>query len=468
MSEAARQLAFEEVNIGPQPGPQTDFMMTTADIAIYGGAAGGGKTFGLLLDDIRHYNIPAFASVTFRRNATQIRNEGGLWDESMKLYPYLAGDPVKAFLTWTFPSGARARFAHLEYESTVLDWQGTAIPLLKFDELTHFSMAQFFYMLTRNRSTCGIRPYVRATCNPDPDSWVRKFIDWWIGEDGYPIKERAGKIRWFIRRDEKLYWANDPSDLYLKFGAGADIRPKSVTFIPSKLEDNKILMEKDPGYEANLLAQDRVTRARLRDGNWNVRATAGTLFQRKWFRIVETIPGGWVKIVRFWDRAATKPNETNKDPDWTRGIKIYLYPNGRWLIADLKSERDTPGRVETLIKNTASHDGGNTVIVCQQDPGSAGVAEAEYFKRMLIGYDVHTRTYSKDKGTRAKPLSAQCEAGSVDVLRAPWNDEFFYELENFSEDEDDYDHDDIVDATSGAFNETLGGGSLIDAYARKR
>ncbi len=460
MNNAAENLAAPEpIRIQPQDGPQTDFLSTLADIAIYGGAAGGGKTYGLLLEDFRHHGNAKFGSVTFRRNSTQVRNEGGLWDESMNLYPLIGAHPREASLEWTFPSGARAKFAHLEYEKSVLDWQGTAVALIKFDELTHFSEYQFFYMLTRNRSTCGIMPYVRATTNPDPDSWVRRFIDWWIDpQTGFPIKERAGKLRWFIRLDEQFIWKDTRQEIYDQYGYGSEIQPKSVTFIPSKLEDNKILMQKDPGYLANLLAQDRVTRLRLREGNWNVRASAGMLFKREWMPIVETIPAGWIQAIRFWDRAATKPSETNYDPDWTRGLKLFKYADGRFIAADLKSCRDTPGRVETLIKATASHDSSATKIMSQQDPGSAGVAEAENFIRMLAGFDVHTEVFNKDKVTRAKPVSAQCEAGNIHVLRASWNEEFFTELENFPEGK----HDDIVDVLSGAFNALSGGLSIAD------
>ena len=188
---------------------------------------------------------------------------------------------------------------------------------------------------------------------------------------------------------------------------------------------------------------------------------AGTVFQMHWFPIVETIPAGWVSCVRFWDRAATKPNEGNNDPDWTRGLLLYRYRDGTFLVSDLRSIRDTPGKVETFIKNVACIDGRNVRIVCQEDPGSAGKSEAEHFKRMLIGYDVRTVRFHKDKVTRAKPVSAQAEAGNIHLLANPtWNEEFLREVEGFP----DAAHDDIVDVLSGAFNELCVGNSIIDVY----
>lgn len=444
------------IHIAPQIGPQTDFLATSADLAIYGGAAGGGKSYALLLEPLRHFNNPKFGGVVFRRNSVQVRNEGGLWDESMAIYRMLGGHPREAFLEWEFPSGSRLKFAHLENEKTVYDWQGAQVAYIGFDELTHFTEKQFWYMLSRNRSTSGVAGYIRATCNPDADSWVRKLIDWWIGPEGYPIKERSGVLRWFIRRDDILIWADTREELIEKYGA--DELPKSLTFIPSNVRDNKILMEKDPAYLANLRALSRVDRLRLEGGNWNVRATAGEMFQKEWFPIVDAIPAGHIQAVRFWDRAATKPSETNKTPDWTRGLLLLKYADGSFVVADLRSLQDTPFKVEDLIRNTASYDSVAVKIRSQKDPGSAGVSEAAHFVRMLVCYDVKCEVIKTDKVSRAKPVSAQSEVGNIRVYRAPWNQDFFTELENFPEGA----HDDIVDVLSGAFNELSVGLSILD------
>ena len=120
--------------------------------------------------------------------------------------------------------------------------------MLCFDELTHFSAKQFWYMLSRNRTMCGIKPYVRATCNPDPDSWVAEFISWWIDQEtGYPIPERSGVIRYMVRVGDAIHWADSPAELAHHTmlddsGAEVPIPPKSVTFISAKLTDNKALM----------------------------------------------------------------------------------------------------------------------------------------------------------------------------------------------------------------------------------
>lgn len=446
----------ETIRIEPQPGPQTQFLTTPADIAIYGGAAGGGKSFALLLEPLRHHNNKKFGCVIFRRNSTQIRNQGGLWHESTQLYGPLGARPREAMLQWVFPSGLRVKFGILEHDKSVYDWHGSQIPLIGFDELTTFTERMFFYMMSRNRSTSGVPGYVRATCNPDVDSWVRKLIDWWIDKEGFPIKERSGVLRWFIRINDNIIWADSKEALLKQYGE--DVLPKSFTFIPSTIYDNKILLSQDPAYLASLKALPRVEQMKLLGGNWNIRYTAGSMFRREWFKMVDAIPGGFIKAIRFWDRAATIPNEENKDPDWTRGLLLYYYADNTCVVGDLRSLRSSPGEVEKLVINTAEHDGHGVQIVSQQDPGSAGVAEANYFTKMLAGYNVLTKVISKDKINRAKPVSAQAWAGNVFVLRAPWNHEFFGELENFPEGA----HDDIVDVLSGAYNEAAEGMSLLD------
>lgn len=440
-----------------QPGPQENFLKSAADILLFGGAAGGGKSYALLLDPLYHYENSLFNGVIFRRNTTQVRNPGGLWDTSFELYTQIKGHPREAFLEWVFPSGMNLKFAHLENEKTIYDWQGSQLAWIGFDELTHFTEKQFWYLLSRNRSMSGVPGKIRATCNPDTDSWVRRFIDWWIDKDGFPIPERSGILRWFIRENDNIVWSDSSEELTAQCGNGSI--PKSFTFIPSLLRDNKILMERDPSYLSNLMALSRVERMRLLDGNWNVRATAGMLFQRNWFPIIDSIPPGWIQLVRYWDKAATKPHPENPDPDWTRGAKLYKYPNGTYVLADMRGLRDRPAAVEDYVKHTASYDSIECPIGIEQEPGSSGVADADNYVRMLAGYNVRVRKPTQDKMTRALPVSAQCERSNVHVLRGPWNDAFFNEVENFPSPNG---HDDQVDALSGAFNELSGGLSLAD------
>ena len=434
---------MDENDIEPQPGPQYEFLSNPADICIYGGAAGSGKTYALLLEPLWHHDNPKFTGAIFRKNATQIRNPGGLLAESQGLYREFSGNLREAIMEWAFPEGAIIKFAHLDLEQDKYSWQGSQLCFIGFDELTHFTWGQFVYMLSRNRSTCGIKPYVRATCNPDSESWVRKFIDWWIDpETGYAIQERSGKLRWFIIRGDETFWANSPDELKIRF---PDCLPKSLSFVNATIYDNQILLRQNPEYLANLQALPRYEREQLLHGNWNIRPTAGMFFQRSFFEVIDVLPRN-LTFVRYWDRAATKKTETN-DPDFTVGVKLAKDKDGIFYVVDIVRLQETPLQVQNAIKNTASQDGVITKIGIEQDPGQSGVSEVDLLLRMLSGYMVKPYKVQKDKVTRASPVSAQAEAGNIRVLRGTWNEDFFRELENFPESS----HDDIVDALSGAF-----------------
>lgn len=275
--------------IGPQPGFQTNFLSSSADIVIGGGSAGGGKTYAELLEASRHTENPKFSAMMFRRTIPQIKNPGGLWDTASGIYPLIGARPNSNESTWHFKSGAKVKFSHLQHEANIYDHQGAQYPLIIYDELTHFTWKMFNYMLSRNRSACGVRPYIRATCNPDPDSWVAEFIAWWIDQEtGFPIPERAGVIRYMLNVGDHLVWGDTKDEVINKTSADfwehipVDIDKndliKSVTFIPGSVYENKELLRNDPGYIGNLLAQDEDERNKLLYGNWKIRTDGKALF----------------------------------------------------------------------------------------------------------------------------------------------------------------------------------------------
>lgn len=428
----------------PQEGAQMQFLSSNADIVIYGGAAGGGKTWAMVAEPLRHCKVKGFTAAVFRRNSTQIFNPGGLWDAASRLYPLFKAQPRLVRAEWAFPSGAVIRFGHLADEQSVHSWQGSELCLLCMDELTHFSEHQFNYMLSRNRSLCGIRPYVRATCNPDADSWVKDYIDWYIGEDGYPIHERSGIIRYMCRVDNAVIFADTPQELTEKYGG--DVMPKSFTFIYSSLYDNKILMQTNPEYLANLKGLAKVERERLLYGNWKIRPAAGLYFRKEWVNIVDAAPVNMRRIVRYWDLAATEKTPEN-DPDKTVGVKMGITDDGRVYVLDCVSFFASPAGTRNNIRNIASQDGNRVIVGIPQDPAQAGKSQVFDYTKLLHGYTIKARAESGDKELRFSPFSAQCENGNVTFLRGAWNDDLFYWLEGFP----DARYKDYADACSGAY-----------------
>ncbi len=363
------------------------------------------------------------------------------------------------------PGGLELKFSHMQLEKNKYDWKGGQIAYAGFDEVTSFSRSQFFYIISRLRSLTGVGGYIRATCNPDAESWVAKFIEWWIDQDtGLPIPERDGVLRYFIRNGDEIIWADDRERLSEDYGPELGEKALSVTFIKASVFDNKILLEKDPQYLANLNALDRVERARLRDGNWKVKASAGNIFRRSDFKVIQEAPPV-VRRIRYWDRAATKVNPQSPNPDWTVGVDMGETADKRYIIFHVERFRESVHQRDTRMKSIASSDGKVRTIGMEHDPGQAGKAEAAYLAQQFRGFDIRFFPVHKDKITRSRPFSAQAQAGNVYLVEGAWNEAFLLEHENFppdetkktnsvdgEKDEDGAGKDDQVDASSGAFN----------------
>lgn len=457
LPEEPRVLPPVDLVIEPQEGQQHKFLACTADIAIYGGAAGGGKSYGILLESLRGVNLRGYRGVVFRRECPHITRPGGLWDTSCELFPAVGGRPRASNLDWHFPLGGRVQFAHMQLEQDRMAWQGSQVPFIGWDELTHFTELQFWYLLSRNRSLCGVKPYMRATTNPEPGSWVHKLIQWWISpRTGLPILERDGVLRWFVRDQEgRLQWADSPDAFTPEQGA------KSITFIRADLKDNKKLTQGDPSYRANLMALPLYERELLLGGNWNVKRSSGTRFRRAWFKVVSEPSAAIARTVRYWDRAGTEVNPRNTDPDWTAGVKLSKLVNGRYCLQHVERVRTTPGKARAIISNTASQER-EAELWLEEDPGQAGKSEAETLSIELAEHGPRFAKPSGSKWVRSGPASSAAERGLIEVVEGDWNEAFFDEAEAFCDPADRQPgeaegHDDQIDGLSGGFNELASG-----------
>jgi len=455
---------MDEISLKPQPR-QEQFLSSSADVVIYGGAAGGGKTWAIEFEPLRHINNKDFGAVIFRRTIPEITKEGGMWDEAEKMYNAFDASPNKNDKQFTFPSGARITFAHMQHEKDKLSWKSAQIPLIEFDQLETFSDTQFFYMFSRNRSMCGVKPYIRATANPEP-GWLADFLSWWIGDDGYAIPERSGIVRWMVRKNDETFWGNTYDEIYRRFEIAGlpkndpkQPMPKSVTFILSTVYDNKKLLEIDPGYLANLQALNLVDRERLlgdgrRGGNWKIQPSAGKLFNRAWFEVVDAAPAGGREL-RFWDLAAT----AKKMADFTASAKGKIV-NDIVYILDITAEQTEPARTDTNMRNIAKQDGKSCAIRWEKEGGASGKRDSINITKMFAGYDARGVPPQGDKVTRAKPLAAQAEAGNVKLVRGTWNEKFLIHMHS----QPDADNDDIMDASSGMYNELVESRKLKSAH----
>lgn len=438
------------INIRPQPGPQEAFLATPADIAFYGGAAGSGKSYATILDPLRHVHRPGYRAVMFRREMTRLVGSGSLWEESQGIYPLLgAASRMSPVLEWRWPSGAIIEMRHLQHDKDKHAHQGKQYAAAFFDEITEFEESQFWYLMGRLRTTSGVKPYARGTCNPDPDSWVRRFIDWWIGPNGQPNLERSGVIRHFARVGDEIVWGDTKQQLLDENPTVEPGDPQTFTYIAARLEDNPALTDKDPTYRARLRALPFVDRERLLGGNWNIRAAAGLLFKRQWVEVIDAAPAG-ITSVRAWDFAGTAVTPQSPDPDWTVGTKVGRGADPEHYVLDAVRMRGTPSQVKELFIRTALADGPSVIQVIPQDPGEAGKTLAQ--QRMTLpelqGIAVRTVRPTGSKVARFTQASSLAERGLLKFVRGAWNDWVFADLEGFP----DAAHDDTADSLSDGVN----------------
>ena len=466
--------------ITPRAEPQKKAARSKAGLLVYGGGAGGGKSWYASYRASKYHRVAHYNACLFRRTFTMLQGSGSLWDECMGFYPALGAHWTTRPLefTWNFPS--RVEFRHLQHETSAHEHKSKQYSFINFDEASDFLGSQFWFMNSRLRSIAGTPKQFLLTTNPDPDCYLRKLIDWWIGSDGYPIPERDGVIRYFVRVKDELVWASDPKDL-LKY-VKSELEIESITFIRSLVTDNVVLMEKDPGYAAKLRSLPEVERARFEKGNWNVKESSGDMFQAAWCKLWGSTdleralmgqdghPNDVVQSVRWWDFAATPvlgdlvpgvdrpadfkardPANMKDDPDWTYGVRLDRLRNGRVLISDVVMYRDTPGAIEYAMERIAMEDGPRVVQGWWQDPGQASISQTEKLAARIGKHSaVVMEPASKSKLEYAREPSRAMYRGEFAYCRGRWNSPFFNQLQAFPPDKKE--HDDAVDALSGAFH----------------
>jgi predicted phage terminase large subunit-like protein len=373
--------------------------------ALYGGAAGGGKSDALLMAALQFVDIPEYSAIIFRRSFTDLALPGALMDRSQE---WLGGTKARynnLNHIWTFPSGATLAFGNLEHEQDKFRYQSAEFQYIGFDELTQFLESQYRYLFSRLR---------RATNSP------------------IPLRMRAASNPGNIGHD----WVKQRFMLEgSQYGR---------IFIPAKLEDNPSLDRKK--YIESLTELDPITRRQYLNGEWTARH-GGNIFLREWFQIINETPAT-VRLARFWDMAATEP-KLNRDPDYTVGALVGE-TKGISYIIDIKRIRKPPPQVEALIKQTAQTDPPNTRTYMEQEPGSSGVGQIDYYARQVLhGHSFWGVKSTGPKAERAVPVSSAAEAGNVKLKQAPWNNTLLDEFEAFPQGS----HDDQVDAVSGAFQQ---------------
>jgi len=281
LEEKQRILADLELRASwqPFPGPQTDAYHSPADILLYGGAAGGGKT-DLLLGAAR---LEHDRSIIFRRTFPNLR---GVIDRSRDMYT-IGANFNESLHRWRFDDGRQIEFASLQFDKDMNNYQGQPHDLYGFDEVTEFSEAQFRFVIGWNRSARpGQRCRVICTGNPPTSAdglWVIQFWAPWLDEN-HPNPAQPGELRWFTTiagRDQEM---PDGSPVMIN---GELVMPLSRTFIPAKVEDNPVY--RGSSYMANLQALPEPMRSKMLYGDFK----AG-----REDPVQQIIPSEWVRLAQ--------------------------------------------------------------------------------------------------------------------------------------------------------------------------
>jgi predicted phage terminase large subunit-like protein len=416
---------------------QEAFLLLTQLEALYGGAAGGGKSVALLMAALQYCDVPAYHALLLRTSLNEFFLPGGLIDLS---HDWLAGTRASwsnEQKQWRFPGpgrngagGATLNFGYLDGINDVARYAGSSYSFLGFDELVRFEQPEYQRMFRVLRQPEGALPAApdgttlaevplraRSTSNPGGrgHSWVKnRFVD--------PTTRREG-----------------------------------VIFLPAQIDDNPHLDR--AAYLHSLAALPGAERARLLHGDWEI-PDEGELFQRHWFEIVSPaqVPER-TRAVRYWDLAATEPSNAAPDPDYTVGLRLDLDEQaGTYYVRHIVRTRKAPGAIERLVEQTAASDGRDVQIMLEEEPGAAGKHLSDRYKRhVLRPYSVRSHRPTGPKQVRAQPVAAAAENGLVKIVAGPHLHEFLDELCAFPNSA----HDDCVDALAGAHTALARGGTNI-------
>lgn len=296
---------------------------------------------------------------------------------------------------------------------------------------------------------------VKSREEAESETYRNRVWDWYT-DDLYTRLEPSGAIVLTMTR-----WHHD--DLAGRILESDDGPNWTVVNLPAEAEENDPL-GRMPGealcperFDENALASIKnVLGPSSYLSLYQQRPTAGggNFLKAEWFQIVDSFPAD-ARQVRHWDMAATEEKK-GKDPDYTAGARLAIKDGITWIV-DIQRDRLSPQGVEQLVKQTAELDGRGITVSMEQEGGSAGVANVDYYRRqVLLGWDFAADRPTGEKQVRAKPFASQAEAGNVRMVRGAWNRAFLEEAIQFPFGK----HDDQIDAVSGAFNKLTTGPRL--------
>jgi predicted phage terminase large subunit-like protein len=375
--------------------------------ALYGGAAGGGKSEVLLDGALQYADTPGYAALILRRTIADLKKPGALLDRAHEKLRPTDARWVHSMNGFVFPSGAKLVFGYCESENDKYNYQSSEFQYIGIDELTQFSDTQYKYLFSRLRRKAGVTiPLrVRAATNPGGvgHEWVKQHF-----------KLSPTMVR----------------------------GPLDPPFLPAKVDDNPFIDKAE--YIASLSHLDPITLRRLLNGDWTA-TDGGSIFDRDGWQYVEIAPRLVIARVRAWDLAAT----IGPDSKRTAGVRMSKTLDGRYVVEHCTADKWLPGKRDAQIVSVANIDGRQTRVLIEEEPGSGGIVQNDQIIRKLAGFAADSVKTTGDKFVRAGAFASQVQAKNVDVVRGAWNEDYIEELYAA---EPGAQYLDRMDASSLAFN----------------
>ena len=428
--------------------------------ALYGGAAGGGKSDCLLMAAAQYAHDPQYAAIIFRRTFADLALPGAIMDRALAWWRPLGVAWSGDTKTMRFPSGAKISFAYLQHDSDHLRYQGAEFQLTAWDELTQFPLeSQYSYVgLSRVRRKAGSNLPLRTLSASNP------------GGPGHVwVKDR---------------FVGDPAN---------SIRAEH-SYVPARLHDNPHIDK--AAYERGLQDLHPTVRAQLLNGDWSAREP-GDYFRAEWFGpLLDPEVDRWLDAdavrIRWWDLAASEKADAAR----TAGVLMARRSSGVRAIEHCRAFRATPGKRDDLICQQAAIDGHGVIVGLEIEGGSGGPAQFEALSKRLRAQGFRVvgarpraggpklteeeqvrvvRNTAQGKVGRADPVASCLERGyqrrgecpdtggawwgadlgkmaadhrdGIRLFAGPWTRDYLDEVEGFP----DAALCDCVDATSGAW-----------------
>ena len=493
------------------PSPlQLEFLALDAEEALFGGAAGSGKSDVVIMAALQWVHVPGYAAGIFRRTKLDaLKPDGPLARAKAWLAPAIAAglcrwdDDSNSFFFKTTkrnPDGttspgqpAELHFGYLQNEADQDRYQGSAFQFIAVDELTQWTEANYLFLFSRLRYAKLFEPpagvhvplRMRATSNPGGrgHEWVKaRFVEKAAHvTTGTDVRQdcRSRRHQGRALPTPRIY-TSPPSAEALEVARITGRPAQGAHFVPGFVQDNPYMTpDRLAAYRANLVRLGPAKRAQLEWGDWDA-VSDGGYFTTDHFEIVDVCPSGQpIRFVRSWDFAATVPEE-GEDPDWSVGAKLGTFrelatKRERLVVPNVRRGQWGPGETDKQVRKTAEKDGRRVPVLIEQEPGAAGKRGVAHIKgSLLAGWVVHGMRKTGPKPEYWEPVSSVTDSangGSPMILvreqpgEEPWIAAFIAELCAIP-----VGHDDQADAIGQGYawlTEDLDGADALRALAQR-